>query len=148
MRGTLLAAGRIQLDGWFDGELICSELVVGPDGYLFGTATTRTLTVQGQIVGRAMAGPVTLKSGAFFEGEIFHTKLVKSVDATLVGQTTSTRGVLQLPADLLRLEREHTALGTPRDACSPTEEDAKPVHVFEAPRKARRLQVNNVHRLV
>ena len=112
MRGQLLAAGRIQLDGWFQGELICSDLVIGPDGYLFGRATARTLTVSGQIVGRAHVGDALLNPGAFFEGELYHTKLRKSVDATLVGETISTRGALKLPADLLNLEHSANIHGS------------------------------------
>jgi len=112
MRGQLLAAGRIKLDGWFQGELICSELVIGPDGYLFGHATTRTLRVTGQVVGRATVGDAYLNSGAFFEGELFHTSLRKAVDATLVGEAISTRGALKLPADLLNLEQKANHLGS------------------------------------
>ncbi len=112
MRGQLLAAGRIQLDGWFQGELICSELVIGPDGYLFGRATARTLIVNGQVVGRATVGDAHLSSGAFFEGELHHTSLRKAVDATLVGDAFSTRGALKLPADLLNLEHKSNHLGS------------------------------------
>lgn len=112
MRGQLLAAGRIQLDGWFQGELICSDLVIGPDGYLFGHVTARTLTVSGQIVGRANVGDARLNAGAFFEGDLYHTKLRKSVDATLVGDAISTRGALKLPADLLNLENSANIHGS------------------------------------
>ncbi len=117
MRGQLLAAGRIRLDGWFQGELICSELVVGPDGYLLGQATARTLRVSGQIVGRATVGDAHLNGGAFFEGELYHTSLRKSVDATLVGDAISTRGALKLPADLLTLEQKANHLGSLSATC-------------------------------
>lgn len=112
MRGQLLAAGRIRLDGWFQGDLICSELIIGPDGYLFGNVTARTLRVTGQIVGRATVGGAHLNSGAFFEGELYHTSLRKAVDATLVGEAISTRGVLKLPADLIKLEQKANHLGS------------------------------------
>ena len=105
MRGQLLAAGKIQLNGWFDGELICSDLFIGPDGYLFGRATARTLTVSGQVVGQALVGTANLNSGSFFEGNLYHTTLCKSSEATLVGEAISTRGALKLPADLLGLEQ-------------------------------------------
>lgn len=111
MSGQLLAAGRIRLDGWFQGDLICSELVVGQDGYLLGNATARTLKVSGQIVGKANVGDAHLNDGAFFEGELYHTSLRKSVDATLVGDAISTRGALKLPADLIKLEQKANHLG-------------------------------------
>lgn len=122
MRGQLLAAGRIQLNGWFQGEIICSDLIIGPDGYLFGHATARTLTVTGQVVGKAHVGEARLDEGAFFEGDLFHTSLKKSEDATLVGEAISTRGVLKLPSDLLNLERSsdiHGSVNVLRPVCVP-----------------------------
>lgn len=119
MRGQLLTAGRIQLDGWFQGELICSDLVIGPDGYLLGCVTARSLTVSGQVVGRAYVGEARLEAGAIFEGNLHHTRLRKSIDATLVGDAISTRGSFKLPADLLNLERSadiHGSVGAIRPA--------------------------------
>lgn len=111
MRGQILAAGRLQLDGWFQGDLICSDLVIGPDGYLLGTATARTLSIDGQLVGQAQVGTARLNAGSLFEGKLFHTQLYKSADATLVGDAVSTRGRLKLPADLIALERNGNTLG-------------------------------------
>lgn len=112
MKGQLLAAGSIQLNGWFEGELICSDLIIGPDGYLLGQATARTLVVTGQIVGKAYVGDARLEAGALFEGQLFHTRLSKSADATFVGKTISTRGQFRLPADLIKLEQTSVPHGS------------------------------------
>lgn len=120
MHGQILAAGRLQLDGWFQGDLICSDLVIGPDGYLLGSVSARTLSIDGQLVGRAHVGTARLNAGSLFEGTLYHTQLYKSADATLVGDAISTRGALTLPADLITLEKSSTTLGGLEKVASPS----------------------------
>lgn len=103
MRGNLVAAGRITLNSWFEGDILCSRLDVGPDGYIKGNVITRELSIDGQIVGDIHAGIVHLNAGAFVEGDVHHHIMSLHPSATLVGQALrSTR--LPFPAELLALE--------------------------------------------
>ncbi len=103
MRGNLVVAGRIKLDGWLEGDIVCSHLEIGSDGYLLGSATARELIVGGQIVGCINAGVVQLLDGSLVEGDVIHDALTKHPGATLIGQAIRSLG-FQMPPELLMLE--------------------------------------------
>ena len=103
MRGTIIAAGTVKLDGWFEGDIVCSRLEIGADGYLLGSATARELWVEGQLVGSVNAGTVHLLKNALVEGDVLHDVLSKHHSATLTGRAIRSRG-FQMPPDLLMLE--------------------------------------------
>jgi hypothetical protein len=103
MRGNLVAAGTIRLDGWLEGDVTCSRLVIGPDGYLLGRALVKELWVEGQIVGAVTANTVQLEDGAFVEGDVMHTRLVVKPGAILSGRSQRIAGV-RMPEDYVVLE--------------------------------------------
>jgi cytoskeletal protein CcmA (bactofilin family) len=103
MRGHLVAAGRVELDTWFEGDIVCSRLDIGRDGYVFGNITTRELYVQGQIVGTIHAGVVHLMDGAFVEGDLHHHVLSLHANASLMGTALRTTK-MPFPQELLALE--------------------------------------------
>jgi len=103
MRGHLVAAGRIELDTWFEGDILCSRLDIRRDGYVLGNVTTRELYVEGQIVGTVHAGIVHLMDGAFVEGDVHHHVLSLHPNASLMGSALrSTK--MPFPDELLTLE--------------------------------------------
>ena len=103
MRGDLVAAGAVRLDGWLEGQIICSRLEIGRDGYILGNVTTKELLVGGQIVGTVVAEAVYLVEGAFVEGDVHHLTLSINRAAVLIGSAIRGRGV-QMPPVLLALE--------------------------------------------
>jgi cytoskeletal protein CcmA (bactofilin family) len=108
MRGNLTAAGRIELNTWFEGNIICSRLDIGRDGYVNGNVTARELYVEGQIVGMVHAGIVHLMDGAFVEGDVHHHMIALHPNATLVGEALrKTR--IPFPQELLALEAHANA---------------------------------------
>ena len=103
LRGSFVTAGRVQLDTWFEGDILCSRLDIGRDGYVLGNITTRELYVEGQIVGTVHAGIVHLMDGAFVEGDVHHHVLSLHANASLMGAALrSTR--MPFPQELLALE--------------------------------------------
>jgi cytoskeletal protein CcmA (bactofilin family) len=104
-RGSLFAAGRIQLDSWFEGDIVCSRLDIASDGYVLGNITTRELYVEGQIVGTVHAGVVHLMQGAFVEGDIHHHVLSLHPTATLIGGALR-KTKMPFPQELLALESQ------------------------------------------
>jgi hypothetical protein len=103
MQGQLVSAGSIKLDGWFEGDIVCTQLEIGPDGYLLGKVIARELTVAGQIVGNVTAGEVRLLNGAFIEGDVRHVRLALEAGATLSGKSLRILGV-HMPSHYLALE--------------------------------------------
>jgi cytoskeletal protein CcmA (bactofilin family) len=103
MRGHLVAAGRVELDTWFEGDILCSRLDIGRDGYVLGNVTTRELYVHGQIVGTVHAGIVHLFDGAFIEGDLHHHVLSLHANASLMGAALRT-SKMPFPQELLALE--------------------------------------------
>ncbi|MDX2307519.1 MAG: polymer-forming cytoskeletal protein [Hyphomicrobium sp.] len=103
MRGNFTAAGRIQLNTWFEGDILCSRLDVGPDGYVKGNVITRELFLEGQIVGSVNAGIVHMMEGSFVEGDVHHHIMSLHPSATLVGHAYRTTR-LPFPEELLALE--------------------------------------------
>lgn len=107
MRGNITAAGTIKLDGWLEGDIVCSRLEIGQDGYLLGRVTAKELLVHGQIVGTVSADGVRLLPGAFVEGDVLHGTLSVEPGATLSGK--ARRIELQMPEDFLALEARAAA---------------------------------------
>lgn len=103
MQGHLVSAGSIKLDGWFEGDIVCTRVDIGPDGYLLGKVIARELRVAGQIVGNVTAGDVQLLSGAFVEGDVRHVRLSIEAGATLSGKSLRILGV-HMPEHYLALE--------------------------------------------
>jgi cytoskeletal protein CcmA (bactofilin family) len=108
MRGHLVAAGTIKLDGWLEGDIACTRLEIGPDGYLLGRATVRDIVVRGQVVGSVAANGVHLLPGSFIEGEVLHGKLNLEPGATLSGKARRITDV-RMPAEYLALEQRAVA---------------------------------------
>lgn len=103
MRGNIVAAGTIKLDGWLEGEIVCTKLEIGTDGYLLGRATAKEIYVNGQVVGAVSAEGVHLLDGAFVEGEVHHKTLMVEPGATLAGKSRRIAGVV-MPEEFLALE--------------------------------------------
>jgi Polymer-forming cytoskeletal len=108
LRGRLVAAGRIVVNLWFDGDIVCSHLIIGPNGYLTGSAAAREIIVEGQVTGPIHASSVVLKGGCIVEGDIHHTTITIEPGATMTGRA-SRFPVIQLPAELLQLEAKSEA---------------------------------------
>lgn len=105
LRGRLVAAGKIVVNVWFEGDLAASQIVIGPGGYLTGSAAAREIIIEGQVTGPIHASNVVLKGGCIVEGDIHHTTITIEPGATMTGRS-SRFPVIQLPAELLQLEAQ------------------------------------------
>lgn len=105
MRGNLVTAGSVRLDGRFDGRLICSRLEVSSDGYVNGYVSARDVFIAGQIVGRVEARSVTLYDGAFVEGDVRYASIVLEAGATMTGKAVRAEANFS-PPELLQLEAD------------------------------------------
>ena len=103
VQGQLTIVGTVQLEGRFEGMIVCSRLEVGPDGYLLGQAIAGELVVSGQVVGTIVARQVHLTGSAIVEGEVKHEQLRMDEAATLVGESRRQQR-LEMPPAFLALE--------------------------------------------
>ena len=107
IRGKLMAAGRLRLNCWLEGDIVCSRLEIGRDGYVLGNVTARELYIEGQVVGAIEASVVHLMDGAFVEGDIRHSVISIHPSASLLGSAVRSRGFA--PTELIALEARTSA---------------------------------------
>lgn len=105
MRGDLVTASTVQLDGRFDGRLVCSRLEISSDGYLNGDISAREVVIAGQVVGSVEARSVTLEDGAFVEGDVRYVSILLESGATMTGRAVRADPGFT-PPELLALESE------------------------------------------
>ena len=104
VRGKLNAAGTMRIDCWLEGDLVCSRLEIGRDGYVLGNVTARELFVEGQIVGQIKASVVHLMEGAFVEGDVQHSVISIHPTASLLGKALRTQGYA--PEEIIDIEKK------------------------------------------
>src|SRR5258707_3826029 len=90
VRGTLVSAGDVTIDGKVDGDVRAASLVIGEKAVIVGDVFAEEATVRGRVEGSIRARKVQLcatchvegnilheafsvESGAFFEGNCRHT---------------------------------------------------------------------------
>ena len=137
LRGRLVAAGRIVVNLWFDGDIVCSHLVIGPNGYLTGSAAAREIIVEGQVTGPIHASSVVLKGGCIVEGDIHHTTITIEPGATMTGRA-SRFPAIQLPAELLQLEANSEADRTALEDAQHRSFEPDPAPAKHAPQSGAR----------
>ena len=107
VRGKLKAAGTMRIDCWLEGDIVCSRLEIGRDGYILGNVTARELFVEGQIVGQVRASVVHLMEGAFVEGDVQHSVISIHPTASLLGKAVRTQGFD--PEEIIAIEEKSSA---------------------------------------
>jgi cytoskeletal protein CcmA (bactofilin family) len=107
IRGKLKTAGRMRLECWLEGDVVCSRLEIGPDGYVLGNVTAREVYVEGQVVGTIEASVVHLMDGSHVEGDVHHSVLSMHPSASLLGKSIRAEGFA--PPELLEIEERSAA---------------------------------------
>lgn len=79
VRGTLISAGDIQVDGRVDGDIRATSLVIGEKAAILGDIYAEEATIRGRVQGGIRARKVHLCSTCRVEGNILHEAL--SVEA-------------------------------------------------------------------
>jgi len=102
--GQIAVLGTVMLEGRFDGDIVCTKLVVGPDGYLHGGVVAEEVVVAGQVVGSVRAIRVHLLTSAILEGEVSHESLQMDGAATLVGESRRHKSLV-MPDNFVALRR-------------------------------------------
>jgi len=75
VRGTLISAGDVQIDGKVDGDIRATSLVVGDKAVIVGDIYAEEAIVRGQVEGSIRARRVQLCATCRVEGNILHEAL-------------------------------------------------------------------------
>jgi cytoskeletal protein CcmA (bactofilin family) len=97
LEGNLAVSGTMELNGRLVGNLACTRLEIGPDGYVQGDITAEEVVVEGQIVGTVRARLVDVRGTGVVEGDVFHERLAVAGDAVLTGECVRLKDVWSSP---------------------------------------------------
>ena len=84
--GDIQSDGEVQVDGRLDGDVRCSNLVIGEKGSITGEIIADTVSVLGTVSGQITAQSVALARTARVLGDITHDSLSVEVGAYVEGR--------------------------------------------------------------
>ena len=85
--GSIRAEGEIRIEGRLEGEVECSQAVLGAGCYVEGSIVAKEVTINGEIKGRVRAPLVTIGETAKVKGTITHHTLSVEPGAIIDGRT-------------------------------------------------------------
>lgn len=83
--GDVVSGGVVHIEGEVDGDIRCTELMIGAEGRVKGHVTAATVVVFGNMAGTIRAQHVRLAHSATVEGEVIHERLTVEAGARLDG---------------------------------------------------------------
>jgi len=90
VRGTLISAGDVQVDGKVDGDIRAAGLVIGEKAIIVGDVYAEEATVRGRVEGSIRARKVQLCATCHVEGNILHEALSVETGAYFEGNCRHT----------------------------------------------------------
>jgi cytoskeletal protein CcmA (bactofilin family) len=110
VRGTLISAGDVQVDGKVDGDIRASSLVIGEKATITGDVYAEQATVRGRVEGSIRARKVQLCATCHVEGNILHEALSVESGAFFEGNCRhSDNPLADAPSAASVTERKSTA---------------------------------------
>src|SRR5256885_16465191 len=106
VRGTLVSAGDVTIDGKVDGDIRAASLVIGEKAVIVGDVFAEEAIVRGRVEGSIRARKVQLCSTCHVEGNILHEAFSVESGAFFEGNCRHTDNPL---ADAPELGSEHKA---------------------------------------
>jgi cytoskeletal protein CcmA (bactofilin family) len=84
--GNLQSEHDLKVDGEVNGDVCCSQLIVGRDATINGNIVADAVVVRGKVKGVIRADQVMLQDTARVESDIFHKTLVIEEGARVNGE--------------------------------------------------------------
>ena len=86
--GTVKSAGSVKIDGKLDGELHCSDAIIGKSATIKGNLSVNSVSIEGTIQGNIAArDKIEMKSTAKVTGDISAKRLSVEDGVTFVGKS-------------------------------------------------------------
>jgi cytoskeletal protein CcmA (bactofilin family) len=85
--GSVSAEGLVEVNGYIEGDVHCTSLVVSPQASIHGGIEAERVVVNGRVEGPIRGGEVVLKSHAHVVGDIEHDSLLIEKGAHFDGRS-------------------------------------------------------------
>jgi len=90
VKGTLISAGDVQVDGKIDGDIRASGLVIGEKAIIVGDVYAEEAVIRGRVEGSIRARKVQLCATCHVEGNVLHEALSVECGAFFEGNCRHT----------------------------------------------------------
>ena len=87
IRGNVISAGEIQVDGEIEGDIRCGSVLLGDKSKVTGGVAAEDVVVRGHVVGSIRGLRITLQAQSHVEGDIFHQSLAIEQGAYFEGKS-------------------------------------------------------------
>ena len=106
VRGTLISAGDVQIDGKVDGDIRAGGLVIGDKALISGDVYAEEAVIRGRVEGSISARKVQLCATCHVEGNILHEALSVEIGAYFEGNCRHSENPLaNAPENIAAAER-------------------------------------------
>ena len=85
VKGDISSDGILHIDGHVQGDITCSELVIGIKGSVSGCVKTQTLHLYGTLRGKALVDNMFISKSARLVGDVTHNSLAIEPGAYIDG---------------------------------------------------------------
>lgn len=90
VKGTLISAGDVQVEGKIDGDIRAAGLVIGEKAIIVGDIYAEEAVIRGRVEGSVRARRVQLSSTCHVEGNVLHESLAVENGAFFEGNCRHT----------------------------------------------------------
>jgi cytoskeletal protein CcmA (bactofilin family) len=104
--GSVSAEGLVEVNGYIEGDLHCTSLVVSPKASIHGGIDAESVVVNGRVEGPIRGGEVVLKSRAHVVGDIEHESLAIESGAYFDGRSVTRSPESQVQGRFEKLSTE------------------------------------------
>lgn len=90
LRGTIMVAGTLRIEGEFEGDILsCDRLEIGEHGVMRSDVEVKSAVIHGRVHGNVRAlGVIEMKSGSRVEGDITAASVVMEPGVFFTGRCT------------------------------------------------------------
>lgn len=90
VRGTLMVAGTLRIDGEFEGDILnCERLEIGEHGVMRADIEVKDALIEGRVTGNIRAlGTIEMRAGAHIEGDVAAMSVVMAQGVYFTGRCT------------------------------------------------------------
>ncbi len=94
LKGDVVSAGTLHVDGTIDGDVNCDELIVGLKGAINGSVNAQSIYLYGSLNGEVCADSFFIAQTAHLMGDIRHNSIAIEPGAYIEGRCIKNKPTL------------------------------------------------------
>ncbi len=94
LKGDVLSAGTLHVDGTIDGDVNCDELIIGVKGAVNGAVKAQSIYLYGSLNGEVKADSLFIAQTARLIGDISHNSIAIEPGAYIEGRCIKNKPTL------------------------------------------------------